>query len=160
MKPNGLVTIALLVRTQEKQLLEICHSRPLLELEGSGKVEGLSQMSLDSRCPHMAHTGHLREDGKGGGRKADVASGVERRRLDLSKREGGESGPLSLSSVPPDHSRHEQEQDRRGAAGETVRPAEGAQAWRAELLDLLLPSSLTSPESAASSQRTSRMKQK
>lgn len=118
------------------------------------------------RCPwtqdaHIWLTpGISGKNGKGGGRKADVASGVERRRLDLSKREGGESGPLSLRSVPLDHSRHEQEQDRRGAAGETVRPAEGAQAWRAELLDLLLPSSLTSPESAASSQRTSRMKQK
>lgn len=130
MKPNGLVTIALLVRTQEKQLLEVCHSRPLLGPEGGGKVEGLSQMSLESRCPHMAHTEHLWEDRKGGGRKADVASRVERRRLDLNKSEGGESGPLSLRSVPPDHSRHEQEQDRRGAAGETVRPAEGAQAWR------------------------------
>ena len=44
--------------------------------------------------------------------------------------------------------------------GGTARPAEGAQAWQKDLLDLPLPGGLTSPESAAGWPRTGQIEQK
>lgn len=108
MKPNGLGTIPLLERTQEKQLsLGSVAAGICLDWRETAKWRGLSGGGgvPGAKMRHIWLLWAISGKAEQGGRKQRQPPG-----LGLSVSRGGERGsPLSLCSAPSGHTRREQE---------------------------------------------------